>query len=799
MTQANPARTAQVRDLIARSRRLHEKGKPDQALRALDTALALDRADARLHRLRGDVLLAVGQGGPAMESYDRALALDPGEAEALEGKGVLLAIAGFMEPALRAFDRAVELAPERVSAHNNRALALKALGRVEEALAAFEAVLVRAPDRAITWFDRGLLLAETGRHDAALAAFERTLRLDPGHLDALCNRATALSKLERIDEAIDGFGMVLARQPGHLAALVNLGEMLGAVRRYEEAEFCYRDALALQPDMGEVYQKLGLVLARQHRYAEAVQCYQAAVQHDHRRIATLEGMAQTLYHAGRRHEALEVIDRLDALSPDSARLAQQRGILYFFMQRYKDAIASFERAAALDPTCAQPSLRLHASMREADWAGFDRLVASLPEQTLARPVQEPDLFPVLALTDDPAFHRDLATRLVAQRRPAPPIPAHPRRDRIRIGYFSSDYQYHATLHLFADALEAHDRDRFEIIGVSLAKPVDDAWRARAEAACDRFVDVHGVTDREAARIVRALEIDIAVDLKGYTLNNRFGLFLERVAPVQVAYLGYPGTSGASCIDYILADAVVIPETHHGYYTERVVTLPGCYQPNAPLRPLAGLATRADEGLPEDAIVYCSFNQVHKITPPVFEQWMAVLRAVEGSVLWLWVPEEDARANLRREAAARGVAADRLCFAMSAPLEYHLDRLRLADLFLDTFPYTAHTTASDSIRAGVPLVTCPGDSFASRVAASLLTAIDMPELIASDHAAYRALAIALGADRARLSALRAKLADRRDRSSVFDPVGAARKLEAAYRAMYDISQRGEAARPIALPA
>jgi predicted O-linked N-acetylglucosamine transferase (SPINDLY family) len=470
----------------------------------------------------------------------------------------------------------------------------------------------------------------------------------------------------------------------------------------------------------------------------------------------------------RREEAIASFDRAIACDPGNAAALNNRGELLHEVGKLARAIADLEAALRLDPTLDFAAGQLlHLRMRLADWRDWalqvERLTHGLSEGTL-----HVSPFAVLALIDEPQLHRAAAATYLTRLCPNPaPSPApYPRAARIRIGYFSADFFDHATMHLIADMLEAHDRDRFEVIAYSYGPDGVDHWRRRAERAVERFVDVRELADELVAALARSHRIDIAVDLKGITAGSRHSIFAARAAPLQLGFLGYPGSMPCNFIDYLLADRTVVPPEERAAYGEKIIWLPGSYQPNCRLDGLsAPIPTRRDLGLPEARFLFCCFNQTHKITPERFDAWMAILREAEGSVLWLWADDETARANLRREAEARGVAGDRLHFAATAIRAEHLARLSLADLFLDTAPYGAHTSASDALRAGVPVLTCPGRSFASRVAASLLLAHDLPELICTDIDDYVCQAVALA--RSGSGGLKARLAETRATASLFD--------------------------------
>ncbi|MBF0304806.1 MAG: hypothetical protein HQL41_04035, partial [Alphaproteobacteria bacterium] len=452
-------------------------------------------------------------------------------------------------------------------------------------------------------------------------------------------------------------------------------------------------------------------------------------------------------------------------------------------------------ALALDPGDADLRLRLaHLRQFSCDWTGVERLRADVVEPLLARPTLEPNAgFPLLVLPApiSPAEQLVLARRATAgvavQPRAHPPGEPH---RPLRIGYLSADFQTHATAHLMLGLFSRHDRARVTVHAYSLGADDGSPYRRRIAADCDAFVDLAPLSDALAAETIAADRIDILVDLKGTTLGARLGIAARRPAPVQVAWLGYPGSVGVEFLDYALTDPVVTPPERQADWAERLVLLPGSYQVNDRDQPIAlDAPDRASAGLPEQGFVFCCFNQLYKVEPLVFGVWMDILRAVPGSLLWLLAGPPEAEANLRREAAARGVEPARLIFAPMLPKDRHLARLRHAGLFLDTFFCNAHTTASDALWAGVPVLTVPGVHFPARVAASLVHAVGLPELAVPDHATYRDTAIALATDPARLDDLRARLAVNRLTTPLFDTDAFARKLETAFETIWDRHCRG----------
>lgn len=774
--------------LAERAARLHGSGDLAGALRGYDELVASGAADAAAWCARGNVLADLGRMEPALASYDRSIALDSGFAEAHDYRGIVLAQAGRMLEALDSLDHALALAPTNLNALNNRANILKSLGRLDEALAAQDQMLAALPAFAPGHNNRGNILIALGRHAEAVASFDRALALDPSLVQAHLNRANALIMLVRREEAIESYRRALALDPRQPEALVNLAELLTTLRRRDEARHCYERAVALAPDSADAWLGLGDVLIELNRSDLAIGCFERAIACRADLVEAHAHLGVALSQVDRRADALASLDRAIALDSDDAQIWQARGLLLEGLGDMVGALASHERALAIMPGFpCEAGQAFHTAMRLSQWADFDLKRARLCD-AVRRGERASSPFHLLGIVDDAALQRhcsEIFARHELQHLAQRPIERkYPHHARVRIGYFSADFRAHATMSLFMETLEAHDRTRFELFAFSFGADTRDAWRLRTEAAVDRFIDVRAQSDRSIAELARELEIDIAVDLKGYTRDHRTPIFVHRAAPIQVSYLGFPGTLGLPTMDYLLGDAIVIPEGAEQHYSEKIVYLPDSYQPNNRPSPLARNATRSSEGLPERAMVYCCFNQSYKIVPAQFDTWLRILDQVPHGVLWLWAGEAVTRGNLRARAIENGIDPDRLIFASRLAPEAHFDRLRLADLFLDTVPCNAHTTASDALRTGLPLLTCPGESFAARVAASLLHAVGLPELVAADHREYEAIAIALGTDADRRTRVREKLARGLDTSSLFDPVRSARKLEQAYLAMYE---------------
>jgi protein O-GlcNAc transferase len=612
----------------------------------------------------------------------------------------------------------------------------------------------------------------------------------------LLQEGLALHRRGAVDQAAARYAEVLRADPANADALYYLALISCQHGRFEEGAELARKSLAGDPKQARSHVILGRALHALGRQADALASFDRAIAQAPELAPAHANRADVLSKTGRNAEALDSYDRALSLAPDSVADWMNRGVALIALNRHDEAVSSFDRGFALDPDFAQAddfrAPLLLSKLRICDWTNVAAETAQLLAMVKAeKPLSLP--YAIVAIPSSPAEQLQCARRYVQEQPGYPALwqgeaYAH---DRLRVAYLSADFNEHPTAYLTAGLFEQHDKSRFEITALSFGQNDNSPARRRLEAAFEHFIDVRDNSDQDIAALMRRAEIDIAVDLMGFTKDNRLGVLARRAAPIQVNYLGYPGTMGAPYMDYILADATVIPEDHDAFYAERVVRLPGTYQINDNRRAMSQRTpTRGECGLPQNAFVFCCFNNPQKITPEMFDIWMRLLRASEGSVLWLITGNAKAAANLRLEADKRGVAPERLIFAPKASVADHLARHRLADLCLDTLPYNAHTTASDALWAGLPILTRLGEAFAGRVAASLLKAIGLDELITRSLAEYETLALRLARDRTYLAALKETLNRNRDTCLLFDTQSATRHIEAAYLTMAEIARRHE---------
>ena len=664
--------------------------------------------------------------------------------------------------ALKYLQRAAEQRPHQANILSDIADNLRLLGHYQESLAYCQRALALQPNDADVLSNQGNALYMLERFNDALHSYNLALQTNPNHVNSLSNRGSALLELKQPEAALASFQQALSLQPDHLSCINNMGNALFLLNRHHEAEAYYQRVLVTQPNHIDALYNRGCVLAELQHYDDALTCF----------------------------------ERLLQQQPHSEKALFGRGNALKQLKRYPEAIACWQQL--LDRAPDYPYLRGSLfSLRQSccDWTDYTHQEHAMIQAVLAgKKASTP--FGFLTATANPAAQLQCARQYVAHENP-PRLPAVWQGEiyahtRIKVAYLSADYYNHATAYLMVELLARHNRQHFEIIGISFGPDPQDIMRQRLEGLFDTFIDVRERSDRDIALLLRELEIDIAIDLKGFTQDSRMNILAYRPAPIQINYLGYPGTLGADYIDYIIADHHLIPNNKIQFYKEHVVRLPDCYQVNDRQRLVApDTPTRANVGLPEQGFVFCSFNNHYKITPTIFAIWMRLLQQVPDSILWQLCDDPMAMANLRKEAQQHGIDPARLVFAERMSSPKHLARQRLADLFLDTQYYNAHTTASDALWMGLPLLTCQTDAFAGRVAASLLYAVGLPELVTHNLANYEALALKLATTPALLATTKAKLLAQRDTCALFDTDRYCHHLEVAYLTLWQRYQNGEA--------
>lgn len=716
-----------------------QQGNPEASLPLIKAAIQKNPTNSIFHLNLGHGFFELGRFDDAIQCYQQALILTPDLVESHNGLGNALLGKKCYEQAIAAFNQALAVRPDYKDAHLNLAIAYWKNRDIQQARTLLGLLLQEIPNYSNGWNTLGLVCQEEGRMDEAIESFEKALYYDSSFFQSRVNLGIAYKHIGSYEQAIACYLKALESQPTNPEVFYNLGIVMQDCYRFDDAVLCYQQALSFNPELSEVWNNLAYVLKDIGRLDEALSGFQKALQFRQQFPQAINGLLSVKLSLCNWDGLSELIEHNLSLvrSTPSARITP-----FSFL--------SIESTAQDQLFCAQKwvknTLKSHSQVKEI--AEFSSSKAC--------------------------------------------------NTRIRVGYLSADFHEHATAYLISELFELHDRQDFEVYVYSYGPDDGSAIRERIASACDNFIDLRTFSDLEAVRKIRADSIDILIDLKGHTKDARDQLLSHRLAPVQVNWLGYPGTMGADFIDYIIADNFIIPAGADHCYEEKVVRLPDCYQINDRKRKLAShIPTREECGLPATGLVFCSFNQGYKIQPNMFDVWMSILRTLPDSVLWLLAVNKDMQENLKKQAQARGVAGERLVFAAKKSLAEHLPRYHLADLCLDTFPVTSHTTASDALWMGCPLVTCVGKTFVSRVAGSLLQTIGLSELITENLEDYQSRVLELAHDPARLHDIRSKLQINRNSSALFDSPRFVVNLERAFRMMWENYCKGNPPKAINL--
>jgi predicted O-linked N-acetylglucosamine transferase (SPINDLY family) len=726
------------------------RGNLEEAKKKLSYILNIQPRNVAALEILGALFFRQGNPQEAIKPFEKITKIKPSYPEAWHNLGIALLTLEQYEQALAVYDRVIAIKSEYAEAWSNHGNALAGLEQYERALISLDNAIARRQNYPEAWSNRGNVLRELGEFEQALASYDKAISLNPDYAEAWSNRGATLLRLKQQEEALTSYDKAIDLKPSYAEAWANRGVALKQLKRHEQALASYDKAISLKPDYAEAWSFSGVALQELKQYEQALACFDKAISY----------------------------------KPNYANAWFCRGEMLAESKLYEEALISLDKVINIKPDyefCL--GQKLHVQMHMCMWEDLESQLSKLSEN-ISNEIPASSPFSMLALLDEPKILQSAADIYVQAKFPAQvssvTFDKKNETERIRIGYYSADFRNHAVAYLIAELFEVHDRSRFEIFGFSFGPNKQDEMRERISVSMDHFFDVSSKSDLEIVKLSRANGIDIAVDLIGFTHGSRTGIFAERCAPIQVNYLGYPGTMAAPYIDYIIADPVLIPPEMQNYYSEKVVYLPDCYQSNDGKRRISqNEFTREEFGLPDDQFVFCCFNNNYKILPQTFDSWMRILKSVEDSVLWLIQANDWSTTNLRKEAAARGIDESRLVFAKRMELEDHLARHRLADLFLDTLPYNAHTTASDALWAGLPVLTQIGQSFAARVSASLLTAIGLPELITRDTKQYESLAIELAQNPSKLSSIRQKLEANKTTSPLFNASVFAKNIENAY--------------------
>ena len=638
------------------------------------------------------------------------------------------------------------------------------------------------------FLDKALELHKKGKIEEAIDLYSQLVEKNNDNSQILFLIGTAYIQIKKIKEGINYLKKSLALKPDNASAHSNLGNAFKYLKHYDEAISCYNKAIQINPNHADSFSNRGIVFLEMRRLDEALENFNDAIKINPNHLFAHSNKGIALKDLNRYDEAIASYDKAIQINPNFEEPYNNKGNVFKNLKQYDEALKNYEKVMQLNPNYDYILGKiLHFKMFLCDWSNLNLLQEKIKE-ALDKKSKVIEPFSFLGIEDNPSSSKLISEIFVEDKlKKTYEIQSLKKYNhkKPKIGYISGDFRDHPVLHLMMDVFKNHDHSKFDVYAFSFGPDKNDKWRNEVKNHFLQFNDIDKISDKKVINLIQDLEIDILIDLTGFTGNPRSRIFSHRVAPIQINYLGYPGTTGLECMDYIIADDVIIIKDNLKFYTEKVIYLPNCYQANMKRREISNKEfKRSDFGLPENGFVYCSFNNNYKITPNMFDVWMNIIKKVNNSVLWILRSNETAEKNLKKEAKNRGVDPDRIIFASFLPNDEHLKRISLADLFLDTFPYNAHTTASDAVRMGIPIITLVGNSFASRVGSSILSCINMKELITTSKKDYEDIAIKLGLEQKKIIEIKDRLRDSVDKSSLFDSLKFTKNLENLYLELFE---------------
>ncbi len=683
------------------------------------------------------------------------LEIDPNNFDILHILGIISFQKKNYKTSSEFFKRANRVNPENPEVNNNYGIVLRELRMFDKALKIFDKAIKINPNYAEAYNNRGIILVELNKLDLALDSWDKAIKINPNYAEAYNNRASTLIRCRELEDALENCYKAIKINPNFAEAYNNSSFALKELHQLESALVNSEKAIKINPNYPEAYNSRGIILKELNKT----------------------------------NEALESCNNAIKINPNYSEALLNRGNIFKDLKQLADAVKSYEQAININPDLDYLLGTLIFNKNAlCNWSFYRKNLENLKNK-ISNSYKASIPFYILSIYDSLPLQKISAETNVKDKFPNISkinlITKKKLNKKIRVGYYSGDFREHPVSYQLVHVLESHDRSKFEIYGFSFGPKKEDEIKKRISLSFDKFFDVSLKSDKDIAKVSRELEIDISIDLMGLTRQNRFGIFVERCAPIQVNFLGYAGTLGTECIDYIVGDKILIPKESQKYYSEKIVYLPDTYQPNDSTKKISHqIFSREELGLPKEGFVFCCFNNYYKITPNVFEIWMRLLKRIDGSSFWFSKGNLESKKNLIEEAKKRGIDSSRLVFAERMPLPDHLARLKVADLFLDTLPYNAHTTCSEALWAGLPVLTLIGESYASRAAASILNAIDLPELITNTEKEYEDLAVELATNPVRLKEIKDKLQKNRLTKPLFNTELYTKNLEAAFTKMYE---------------
>jgi protein O-GlcNAc transferase len=773
---------------------LHELGRLDLSIKSFKSALSLKPDYAEAYNNIGNVFKELDQFDNAIKSFDKAIEIKPNYFSAHYSLGSIFQNLDNIEAAITSYEKVLVIKPDFAELHNNLGVIYQGVGEINSALEHLEAAVRIMPEFAEAHCNLGNVLKELNQLDKAIECYKNAVAIKPDLADGYFNIGLMLQDQKKFDSAVKNYEMAISINPNYADAHLNLGNVLQDLGQLDESVESYQKTLVIKKDSIEAHFELGLTFMQLGKFDAAIESYKKALSINPDYDMGHNSLGNALHKIGQLEKARKSYEKALSINPGYAEVYFNLGNLMLDLNNLDEAALNYNYALNLKPgiDCNFGNL-FHTKMHLCSWGDFSRNLKELVKK-INHNEKTISPFSLSALVDDAKiqlknaeiFAKEKFQKNIALSK----INKYSNCTKIRIGYFSADFREHPVSTLTAELYELHDRNQFEIYAFSFGPDTLDELNLRIKSGVDNFYDVHMMSHKDIVLLSRSLKIDIAIDLGGFTANNRLEIFAMSAAPIQINYLAYPGTMGANFHDYIVADETLIPEDQKSNYSENIIYLPNCYMPQDRTRQISDKSiTRQEYNLPEDSFVFCCFNNSFKITPKEFDIWMRLLSKIDGSVLWLLKANKSSEVNLKTEAKKRGIEPNRLIFADKMPVEEHLARQKLADLFLDTFNFNAHTTASDALWVGLPVLTKIGKGFAARVASSLLTSLEVPELITTSEKEYEALALSLAMNPEKLSLIKKKLADKRTSAPLFDTETYTKNLEKAYTQVYERYTQG----------
>ena len=800
---------------------LHEINEFDASIQSYQNALFIESDYAEAHNNLGNVLKEIGQFDKAIESYEKAVALKPDYIEAYYSLGDSFYEFGKLEDTIKCYKRVLEYRPNFTGMHNNLGNVLRELGRFQEAVLCYEKAISIDTDFVEGYFNLGITFQGLSKFDSALLNYKKAIEIKSNYAEAFNNLGTLYKEMKDFDSSIKSYLEAIDIKSDYAEAYNNLGILYKELGQLDKALISHENAINIRPKYDEAHNNLGILYMELGQLDKSIKSYKQAIKANADFIEAINNLGLVLMNLGHTQEAIQHYQKALKIDPSFALTYNNLGVAYKNLHIHDAASKCFKKGIALNPNyvdafCNYGHLLtemddlqealinyqkayeinpdtdyllgtiIHTKMHLCVWSDYSKYLDELQAQ-LNDGLKRIDAFSFVALLDDPGLQEKVSTIYFEDRNPRsnllPQIKNHPKHNKIKIGYFSADFREHPVSYLTAELYETHDRNQFEIHAFSYGPDTKDEMNLRIKAGVDHFHDVREMSHKEIATLSRSLEIDIAVDLSGATHSSKTEVFAMLAAPIQTSYIGWLGTMGADYYDYLIAAEGMIPKKNQKYFSEKIVYLP-TYQVNDSKESLPkAIFSRKDLGLPEDSFVFCCFNNTFKITPEAFDSWARILNEVEQSVMMIYVSNKHAQKNLIKEIKLRNIDPKRLIFGERLSRAEYLDRYRSADLFLDTFPYNAGTTASDALRMGLPLLTINGNSFNSREAANIVNAVNLPEMITSSQEEYESLAIELANNPKKFRIIKEKLADNLPSAPLFDTPRFTKNLESAYKIMF----------------